>query len=553
MLKKLKKMLKSLLGTDEHHKVIVKIEPAEKPEEKKKPRPPKEQPRRREEGRGREKSRSGEERREGRPRREERGESGERPRRERSARPERSGRSERFERSERPVQVETPDQPKAAKPEHPAALKEVPPAEGKVRFLDLPLHEEVQYGVQNAGFEYCTPIQALALPALLENRDLAGKAQTGTGKTAAFLLATFTRFLNQPIEGERKPGQPRCLVLAPTRELAMQIHKDAESLGVFTGLNNVVVFGGMDHEKQRRSLTRVVDLVIGTPGRIIDYSRGGDLDLSKVEVLVIDEADRMLDMGFIPDVKRIVAQLPKKGHRQTLLFSATLEDHILRLTSDWLADPVVFESEPEHMVSENIEQTFFSVLRDEKLALLLYLLRTETYDRILIFGNRKDVNLRLQYDLARYGYEVPVLSGDIPQDKRIKVLEKFRAGTDKIVIATDVAARGIHVDDISLVVNYDLPERAEDYVHRIGRTGRAGHTGKSVSFLCEYGAYFLPDIEKLLGVQFPSTQPTEEMLQMPEPVPGAGPARPARRPSFSGGRSGGRRSSGRGDSRPRRR
>ena len=553
MLKKLKKVLKSLLGTDERHKVIVKIEPAEKPEEKKKSRPSKEQPHRRKESdRNRDVPRD----------KEERSASSDRPRRERSERPRRehSERSERPQRerfserrkSDRPVQVETPDQPKAPKPEHPAALKEVPAEEGKLRFLDLPLHEEVQYGVQNAGFEYCTPIQAMALPALLENRDLAGKAQTGTGKTAAFLLATFTRFLNNPLEGERKPGQPRCLVLAPTRELAMQIHKDAEALGVFTGLNSVVVFGGMDHEKQRRSLTRPVDLVIGTPGRIIDYSRGGDLNLSKVEVLVIDEADRMLDMGFIPDVKRIVAQLPGKGHRQTLLFSATLEDHILRLTSDWLADPVVFESEPENMVSENIEQTFFSVLRDEKLALLLYLLRTEPYERVLIFGNRKDVNLRLQYDLARFGYDVPVLSGDIPQDKRIKVLEKFRAGTEKIVIATDVAARGIHVDNVSLVVNYDLPERAEDYVHRIGRTGRAGHTGKSVSFLCEYGAYFLPEIEKLLDMQFPSAQPTEEMLQMPEPIPGAGPARPARRPSSGGGRdfrSGGRS----GGNRPRRR
>lgn len=428
MLKKLKKALKVLLGVDEQHKVVVKIEPAaKKPEEKKKPRAAREQPSRRAREKQGEKTRERSRDGEGRVA------ASSRPKRERGP---------KRERSERPVQVETPDAPKAPKPEHPAALKEVPPAEGKVRFLDLPLHEEVQYGVQNAGFEYCTPIQALALPALLERRDLAGKAQTGTGKTAAFLLATFTRFLNNPLEGDRKPGRPRSLVLAPTRELAMQIHKDAEALGVFTGLTSVVVFGGMDHEKQRRSLRQPVDLVIGTPGRIIDYSRGGDLDLSKVEVLVIDEADRMLDMGFIPDVKRIVAQLPKKGERQTLLFSATLEDHILRFTSDWLADPVVFESEPENMVSENIEQTFFSVLRDEKLALLLHILRTEPYERIIIFGNRKDVNLRLQYDLARFGYDVPVLSGDIPQDKRIKILEKFRAGTEKIVIATDVAARG---------------------------------------------------------------------------------------------------------------
>ncbi len=264
-----------------------------------------------------------------------------------------------------------------------------------------------------------------------------------------------------------------------------------------------------------------IDIIIGTPGRVIDYSRGGSLDLSQVEVLVIDEADRMLDMGFIPDVKRIVSQLPRKGERQTLLFSATLDEHILRLTSGWLAEPVIVESEPEKMVSENIEQTFYSVLREEKLALTLYLLANEPYDRVLIFGNRKDVNLRLQYDLARYGYQVPVLSGDIPQEKRIKILERFREGTEKVVIATDVAARGIHVDDVSLVINYDLPEHAEDYVHRIGRTGRAGHSGKSISFLCEYGAYYLPDIEKLLDVRFSSILPTEEMLKLPEPVQGA--------------------------------
>ncbi len=417
-------------------------------------------------------------------------------------------------------QNEKPQKPEKTAVERPAALREVPVAEGKTRFLDLPLHESVQFGVQHLKFDYCTPIQALALPALLEGRDLAGKAQTGTGKTAAFLLAVFSKLLNEP-KTERRNGQPRALVLAPTRELAMQIHKDAEALAIFTGLNNVVVFGGMDHEKQRAALQQKVDLLIGTPGRVIDYSRGSTLDLGKVEILVIDEADRMLDMGFIPDVKRIVSQLPRKGERQTLLFSATLEESILRLASGWLTDPVTVESEPEKMVSENIEQTFYSVLREEKLALTLHLLNHEEYERVLIFGNRKDVNLHLQYELARYGFNVPVLSGDIPQEKRIRILEKFRVGTEKIVIATDVAARGIHVDNVSLVINYDLPERAEDYVHRIGRTGRAGHAGKSISFLCEYGAYYLPEIEKLLDVQFSSTLPSEEMLGMPPEVPGA--------------------------------
>ena len=321
----------------------------------------------------------------------------------------------------------------------------------------------------------------------------------------------------------------------------MQIHKDALELGIFTGLNSVVVFGGMDHEKQRKQLLQNVDLLVGTPGRVIDYCRSGDLDLGSVEILVIDEADRMLDMGFIPDIKRIVYHLPPRGVRQTMLFSATLEESILRLSAGWLAEPAVIESEPEKLVSENIDQTFYSVSRDEKLGLLLHLLKTREYERVIIFGNRKDVNLKLQYDLARYGFSVPVLSGDIPQMKRIHILEKFRSGEEKIVIATDVAARGIHVDDVSLVINYDLPERSEDYIHRIGRTGRAGHRGVSVSFLCEYGAYYLPAIEELLGVTFSSELPTEEMVALPEPVPGAGlPERPRREgghPRRAGGHS----------------
>ena len=454
--------------------------------------------------------------------------------------PAKEKRSRHKERKPHAPREENVKEAPAPQVKHPETLKDVPPMEGKTRFLDLPLHEEVQFGVQHAGFEYCTPIQALTLPAVLAGRDIAGKAQTGTGKTAAFLLGGFTMMLKKTRSGEAKPGTPRMVVLAPTRELAMQIHKDALELGVFTGLKSVVVFGGMDHEKQRRNLLGPIDLLVGTPGRVIDYCRSGDLKLKETEILIIDEADRMLDMGFIPDIKRIVYQLPPKGVRQTMLFSATLEESILRLSAGWLAEPAVIESEPEKLVSENIDQTFYSVSRDEKLGLLLYLLRTCPYERVIIFGNRKDVNSRLQYDLARYGYKVPLLSGDIPQQKRIQILEKFRTAEEKIVIATDVAARGIHVDDVSLVINYDLPERSEDYIHRIGRTGRAGNRGKSISFLCEYGGYYLPDIEELLGVTFPSEVPTEEMVTLPEPVKNPDlPERP-RRDSRSGGGRGGR-------------
>ncbi|MBR2372864.1 MAG: DEAD/DEAH box helicase [Lentisphaeria bacterium] len=463
--------------------------------------------------------------------------------RNRSASPKGEGKKHKLKEKSRTVCEESSFEAPVVKVPHPEGLREVPPSEGKMRFLDLPLHDDVQYGVQHAGFEYCTPIQAMTLPAVLEGRDIAGKAQTGTGKTAAFLLGGFTMMLNKPRPAEVENGSPRMLVLAPTRELAMQIHKDALELGVFTGLTSVVVFGGMDHEKQRKKLLQPIDLLVGTPGRVIDYCRNGDLKLKNTEILVIDEADRMLDMGFIPDIKRIVYQLPPRGVRQTMLFSATLEESILRLSSGWLTEPAVIESEPEKLVSENIDQTFYSVSRDEKLGLLLHLLKNREYERVIIFGNRKDVNLKLQYDLARYGFQVPVLSGDIPQMKRISILEKFRSGEEKIVIATDVAARGIHVDDVSLVINYDLPERSEDYIHRIGRTGRAGRRGVSVSFLCEYGAYYLPAIEELLGVTFPSELPTEEMVALPEAVAGAKlPERPrrenhSRRPSSGRGRS----------------
>ena len=392
-----------------------------------------------------------------------------------------------------------------------------PPPEqaGKLRFFDLELAPEILAATQDLGFQYCTEIQAKCLPFALAGRDLAAKAQTGTGKTAAFLASTMTRLLRNPLAA-RKEGACRVLVLAPTRELAIQIKKDAEDLGRYTGLNNLVIFGGMDHKGQRDSLQTDIDILAGTPGRIIDYSRSGDLDLSHVEILVIDEADRMLDMGFIPDVRRIVAQLPPAGKRQTMLFSATLEPSILRLVDSWLVDPVSVASEPEHVVTDLIEQRFFAVTSDQKLAMLLSVIRAENPRRMLVFGNRKDHNRTLVKKLYAYGVDAELLSGDVAQEKRLKILDRFRSGEVKVLVATDVAARGIHVDDITHVVNYDLPEQPDDYVHRIGRTGRAGAHGISISFVCEYGAYVLPDLEQYTKETIRTVQPPEEMLVLPE-------------------------------------
>ncbi len=407
-------------------------------------------------------------------------------------------------------------------PPKPAQLKDIPHEDGKIRFLDLPLHEDLQYALQDMGFEYCTPIQGQSLPLLLQEKDVAGKAQTGTGKTAAFLLALFQRILTSNADEKRENGACRAVILAPTRELAIQIHKDAENIAKYTSLHNVVVFGGMDFEKQKNELNTPIDLLIGTPGRVIDYARRGMLKMRNADFLVLDEADRMLDMGFIPDVRRIVGMMPPKTERQTLLFSATLSPEIMHLASQFQReDAVTVESEPDSVVGENIQQKFYSVSISEKLPMLCHAIQSESFDRMLIFGNRKDHNLNIQYELSRRGIQCDLLSGDIPQQKRLKILENFRSGATRILIATDVAARGIHVDDVNIVVNYDLPEQAEDYVHRIGRTGRAGNKGKSISFVCEYGAYTMPAIEKLLNCEFKSELPDENMLQLPPPVAGS--------------------------------
>ncbi len=456
-------------------------------------------------------------------------------------------------------------QPKQLKQQQPAQKQKqprqippmpaiVPPPEepGKMRFCDLELSQEVLAAVQVLGFLYCTEIQKLCLPYALAGRDLAAKAQTGTGKTAAFLSTLITRFRRHPLEGERKHGAPRALVLAPTRELAIQIHDDAEALARFTDLNCVVIFGGMDHEKQRRELDAPIDILVGTPGRIIDYSRSGDLDLSKAEVLVIDEADRMLDMGFIPDVRRIVYHLPRPGVRQTMLFSATLEPAVLRLVDSWMKDPEFVESEPQHIVTDLIDQRFYAVLDEQKMAVLLHVIREEKPERMIIFGNRKDKNISIAARLFEYGEDAELLSGDVAQEKRLKILDRFREGKTRILVATDVAARGIHVDGISHVVNYDLPEQSDDYVHRIGRTGRAGEHGTSISFADEFGSFVLPQLEQYTKCEIKTVQPPQEWLELPEKTRELPPEERKRMNHRGGGSGGGRPHRGGGRGRGRR-
>ncbi len=404
------------------------------------------------------------------------------------------------------------------------AMYQVPTAEGKTRFADLALRPELLHAVADLKFQYCTDIQALALPHSLAGKDVAGKAQTGTGKTAAFLLAVFQHILNNPVPAGRKPGTARALVLAPTRELVVQIGRDADALGRHTPIRSLAVFGGLGYDAQERFIRNGVDVVAATPGRLIDFIRKGTLDISQVEILVIDEADRMLDMGFIPDVRRIVARTPPAGKRQAMLFSATLSGEIMQLASQWMKTPVTVESEPEHVEGATIEQVVYLCTSREKLPLLVNMLHDPKFARVLIFANRRDSTTRLTERLQRDGINCDMLSGDVPQNKRMRILDAFKSGELRVLVATDVAGRGLHIHGVTHVVNFDVPVEPEDYVHRIGRTGRAGAVGNAITFACEKESFTLPDIEKLLGHSLTYRQPDEAMLKSgPRPPPAAHP------------------------------
>src|SRR3984957_11782576 len=379
-------------------------------------------------------------------------------------------------------------------------------------FQSFGLAPVVMEGIRDAGFTVCTPIQAQTLPIALAGRDVAGQAQTGTGKTAAFLVALYQSLLTRPPAATRSKSSIRALVVAPTRELAVQIHYDAETLGKHTGLKQAVVYGGVDYEKQRRQLEEGVDVLIGTPGRLIDYLKQHVFDLRHAQVLVLDEADRMFDLGFIADIRYLLRRLPPPEKRQSMLFSATLSYRVLELAYEHMNNPELVRIEPDKMTVDRIRQLMYYPSMEEKVPLLVGLLRQAEARRTMIFVNTKRMAERLESTLKANGFHAQALSGDVPQNKRLRFLRDFHNGDLAVLIATDVASRGLHIPDVSHVFNFDLPQDAADYVHRIGRTARAGADGDAISFACEEYAVSLPDIETYVGHKIPFSPIAPELL-----------------------------------------
>ena len=387
----------------------------------------------------------------------------------------------------------------------------------EIAFSDLDIPAVLMQGIEEAGFSKCTPVQAETLPLALQGRDVAGQAQTGTGKTAAFLIAVYKHLLTHPADARRKPSQPQALVLAPTRELAIQIHADALVLGRHTGLKPVLAYGGTGYDTQREAIEAGVDILIGTPGRLIDYHKQHVYDLKKIVAVVLDEADRMFDLGFIKDIRYLLRRCPPPETRLGLLFSATLSHRVNELAYEHMNNPVQVDIEPERVTAERVRQVVYHVSKEEKLPLLVGILRHVDPTRSIVFVNTKRSAERIWACLEGNGFKTAVLSGDVPQKKRQRLLQQFQAGELPILIATDVAARGLHIPDVSHVFNYDLPQDAEDYVHRIGRTARVGKDGDAVSFACEEFVYSLPDIEEYIGIKIPVDPVPEGYIQKLNP------------------------------------
>ena len=400
----------------------------------------------------------------------------------------------------------------------------------EIEFSSFDLFDEVRKGLDKAGFTYCTPIQALTLPVALQGKDVAGQAQTGTGKTAAFLLVIFQRLLEKQPQHDRR--HPRALVLAPTRELALQIHKDALLLGSHTGLKFGLAYGGVDYEKQRKTLEDGVDILIGTPGRLIDYFKQHVYNLKQIDVMVLDEADRMFDLGFIKDIRYVLRRLPPREKRQCLMFSATLAQRVLELAYEHMNDPDLLKVEADQVTAENVKQSVYYPANEEKLPLLIGLLREIKDGRVMVFANTRAATDLVERTLNANDIHAAAMSGQVPQKKRQTLLKKFHDGELPVLVATDVAARGLHIPDVTHVINFDLPQDAEDYVHRIGRTARLGAEGEAISFACENYAFHLPEIEDYIGYPIAVEQAgPEQMSEINRAKP-----RPRRQDHRHGGR-----------------
>ncbi len=379
-------------------------------------------------------------------------------------------------------------------------------------FTEFGLDERLLKGIEAAGYVTCTPVQEQVIKASKANEgakgpDLYVQSQTGTGKTCAYLVAVIGEMLKEQNAGKK------CLILAPTRELAVQIEEEAKVLVGTSGLKAFSVYGGVGYEKQIATLKKGVDIVIGTPGRVIDLNEGGNLDLSNSHFCVIDEADRMFDMGFYDDLRKILKKLPEAETRQTMLFSATLNTYVKNLAWEYTRDPVEITIEAENITVSEIQQELLHVSSDEKMKLLCGILKHENPESAIIFCNTKRSCEVIAKRLVINEIQAEFMIGDLPQSKRLAILNKFKAGEIKILVATDVAARGIDVDDLAMVINYDLPVEAENYVHRIGRTARAGKSGKAYTFCSEQDVYNLPAIERYIEMQIPATVAYPEQME----------------------------------------
>ena len=402
-------------------------------------------------------------------------------------------------------------------------------------FSELDLLPAVREGLVQAKFTHCTPIQALTLPIALKGKDVAGQAQTGTGKTAAFLLAIFQQLLESPPKQDN--GNPRALILAPTRELALQIHKDAVLLGSHSGLRLALAYGGVDYEKQRKTIQDGIDILIGTPGRIIDYFKQHVFNLKNIDVMVLDEADRMFDLGFIKDIRYVLRRLPPLDQRQSLMFSATLSHRVLELAYEHMNEPELLKVVAENVTADHVTQSVYYPANTDKLPLLVSLLREYGPGRYMVFTNTRAAADRVERTLNANGLHAAAISGRVPQKKRQTLLKRFHDGEIPILVATDVAARGLHIPDVTHVINFDLPQDAPDYVHRIGRTARLGAKGEAISFACENYAFHLPEIEEFIGYAIEMAHADEAGLPKLKPAP------PAPKRAHHGGK-GGHRSRG---------